>query len=83
MPTKHRLRLYYLDCTRKVGPEPDQRSQNSTVDAVEAQPRWRMPQGNVELVAEKQILGLKPPTRLEQISDQDRNSPQSRRHHGS
>jgi hypothetical protein len=30
---------------------------------------WRPPQGDVELMSEKQVLGFKPPPRLEQIND--------------
>jgi hypothetical protein len=32
--------------------------------------RWRPPQSDVELMAEKQILGFKPASRLEQIGDE-------------
>src|SRR3974377_2203723 len=80
IPAQNRLRLYHLDRTSEVGPEPDQTNQNGTVDPAQSQPPWCIPQGNVELVAQEQILGLKSPTGLEQINDEVGESPKDRKH---
>src|SRR3974390_1689175 len=80
IPAQNRLRLYHPDRTSEVGPEPDQTNQNGTVDAAQSQPPWCIPQGNVELVAQEQILGLKSLTGLEQINDEVGESPKDRKH---
>src|SRR6516165_10815986 len=79
IPAQNRLRLYHPDRTSEVGPEPDQTNQNGTVDTAQSQPPWCIPQGNVELVAQEQILGLKSPTGLEQINDEVGESPKDHR----
>jgi hypothetical protein len=42
--------------------------------------RWRAPQGDVELMTEKQVLCLKPAPRLEQIGDKHSDRVQDRKH---
>jgi hypothetical protein len=54
VPAQNRFRLYHLNYTRKVGPKPNQPSQDATVDTMEAtQPRRHVLQGKVKLVAKK------------------------------
>jgi hypothetical protein len=47
---------------------------------VQSKTRRRPPQSNIELMAEKQILGFKPTPRLEQISDDHSECVQDRKH---
>jgi hypothetical protein len=42
--------------------------------------RWCPPQSDVELMAEKQILGFKPEPRLEQVRDKHSKRVQDRKH---
>jgi hypothetical protein len=80
MPSQDRVRLYHPNCSSEVRPEPDQPSQNDTIHATQAQSSRRLPQGNIELVAKKQILGLKPSARLKQVTSENRDSPNDRMH---
>src|SRR4029453_17391012 len=45
------------------------------------QTRWRPPQGDVELMAEKQILSFEPASRLEQVGDEHCKQMKDRQHH--
>jgi len=69
MPPKDRLRLRYLGHTEKTWPEPGHPYQQRPVTAAKSKTRRRAPQGNAELMTEKQVLGLKPAPRLEQVED--------------
>src|SRR3974377_1397391 len=73
-------RLYHPDRTSEIRPGADQTNQNGTVDAAQSQPPWCIPQGNVELLAQEQILGLKSPTGLEQINDEVGERQKDRKH---
>jgi hypothetical protein len=48
---------------------------------VQPQARRRPPQGDVELMAEKQILGFEPASRLEQVGDEHCQQMEDREHH--
>jgi len=80
MPPKDRLRLNHLGCTEQARPETGHPYQQSAVNAVQSKTRRRPPQRNIELMAEKQILGFKPTPRLEQISDEHSECVQDRKH---
>ena len=69
MPAENRVRFYHLNYASKVRPQPYQSSQYRTVDTTQAQSGRRLPQGNAELVAQEEILDLKPTMGLEQVRD--------------
>ena len=48
--------------------------------AAQSKTRWRAPQGDAELMTEKQVLGLKPAPRLEQVDDEHSERVQDRKH---
>jgi hypothetical protein len=48
---------------------------------VQPQTRRRAPQGDVELMAEKQVLGFKPAPRLEQVGDEHSERVKNGKHH--
>jgi hypothetical protein len=43
-------------------------------------PAWRPPQGDVELMTEKKVLGLKPAPRLQHVGDEYSERAQDRKH---
>jgi hypothetical protein len=56
------------------------RSKNAAGAAAQSKTRWRAPQGDAELMTEKQVLRLKPAPRLEQIGDKHSDRVQDRKH---
>jgi hypothetical protein len=48
---------------------------------MQPQTRRRPPQGDVELMAQKQILSFEPAPRLEQIGDEHCQQMEDRKHH--
>ena len=48
---------------------------------MEPQTGRRPPQGDIELMAEKQILRFEPAARLEQVGDEHRQQMKDREHH--
>jgi hypothetical protein len=42
---------------------------------------WRAPQGNIELVPEKQVLDLNPAPRAERVDDRHRKQMAKGKHH--
>jgi hypothetical protein len=64
MPAKDGLRLNHLGHTEQAGPEPGHPYQQRPVTAAQSKTRRRMPQGDAELMTEKQVLGLKGARRL-------------------
>ena len=80
MPPKDGLRLNDLDRTEQTRPEPRHQYEQGPVTAAQSKTRGRPPQGNVELMTEKQILGFKPAPRLEQVGDEHSERVQDRKH---
>jgi hypothetical protein len=72
MPSQDRLRLY--------GPNPRHRYQQRPVTTVQPQPSRRSPQGDVELMTEKQILGFESASRLEYVGNEHHEQMQDRKH---
>jgi hypothetical protein len=70
MPPQDCLRLNHLGRTKKAPPERGHPYEQRPVTAAQSKTRRCPPQSDGELMAEKQILGLKPPSRLEQINDE-------------
>ena len=50
------------------------------ITAAQSKTRWCPPQGDVELMAKKQILSFKPAPRLEQVGDEHSERVQDRKH---
>jgi hypothetical protein len=65
MPTQDGLRLNHLHRTKKVRPEPGHPYEQRAITAKQSKTRRCPPHSDRELMAEKQILGLKPAPRLE------------------
>jgi hypothetical protein len=61
-------------------PEPGHPYQQRPVTAAQSKTKRRTPQGDTELVAEQQVLGLKPAPRFEQIGDEHSERVHDRRH---
>jgi hypothetical protein len=69
MPAKDRVRLNYLGCTKQARPEPGHPYEQRPVTAAEPKTWGRLPQSDVELMAEKKVLGFESAPRLEQVGD--------------
>src|SRR5438477_2706432 len=80
MPPKDRLRLNDLGRTEQARPEPGHPYQQRPVTAAQSKTRRRAPQGDAELMTKKQVLGLKPAPRLEQVGDEHSQGVQDRKH---
>jgi len=64
------LRLYDLGRAEQTRPEPSHPDQQRPVTATQSKTRRRAPQGDTELMTEKQVLGFQPAPRLEQVDDE-------------
>ena len=70
MPPQDSFRLNYLGHADQVRPEPGHPYEQRAITATQSKTRRCPPQSDVELMAEQQILGLKPAPRLEQVDDE-------------
>src|SRR5258707_1603608 len=80
MPPKDRLRLNHLGHAKQARPEPGHPHQQSSITTAQSKTRRRTPQGDAELMSEKQVLGLKPAWRLEQVGDEHSERVQDCKH---
>jgi hypothetical protein len=80
MPAKDGLRLNDLRRTEQARPAPRHPDQQGPVTAAQLKTRRRTPQGDAELMAEEQVLGLKPARRLEEVNDEHCDRMQEREH---
>src|SRR5205814_8572813 len=80
MSPKDRLRFNDLGRTEQARPKPGHPYQQRPVTATQSKTRRRMPQGDAELMTEKQVLGLKPAPRLEQVGDEHSERVQDCKH---
>ena len=80
MPPKDRLRLHHLGQIKQIGPDPRDPYQQHPVTTMQPQTRRRLPQGDVELMTEKQILGFEPASRLEHVGDEHSEPMQDYQH---
>ena len=80
MPTQDGLRLYHLGRIKQARPELGHPYKQCAITAAKSKTRRCPPQSNVELMAKKQVLGFKPPPRLEQINDEHSERVQDRKH---
>jgi hypothetical protein len=70
MPTQDGLRLNHLHRIKKARPKPRHPYEQRAIRPMQSKTRRRPPQSNDQLMAEKQILSLKPAPRLEQVGDE-------------
>ena len=80
MPTKDGLWLNHLGHAEQARPEPGHPYQQRPVTAAQSKTRRRTPQGDAELMTEKQVLGFKLAPRLEQVGDAHSERVQHRKH---
>ena len=80
MPTQDGLRLYHLGRTKQARPELGHPYKQCAITAAKSKTRRCPPQSDVELMSEKQVLGFKPPPRLEQINDEHSEREHDRKH---
>jgi hypothetical protein len=66
--------------TDQVRPELGYQYEQGAVTTAQSNTRWCSPQRDVELMTQKQILGLKPAPRLEQVNDEKPEREQDRSH---
>ena len=70
MPPQDRLLLHHPRQIEQVGANPSHPDQQGPVATVQSKPNRCPPQGDIELMARKQFLDLKPAPRLEQIANE-------------
>ncbi len=80
MPPKDRLRLNDLGRADQARPEPGHPHQQRPVTAEQSKARRRLPQSDVELMTEKQVLSFNPASRLEYVGDEHHEQVQDRKH---
>src|SRR5438034_6737834 len=80
MPTKDGLWLNHLGHAEQARPEPGHPYQQRPVTAAQSKTRRRTPQGDAELMTEKQVLGFKPARRLEEVNEEHCERMQEREH---
>jgi hypothetical protein len=80
MPSQDSLGLYDLGYIEQSGPNPRHPYQQRPVTTVQPQTRRRSPQCDVELMTEKQVLGFKPASRLEDVGDEHNEQVQDGKH---
>ena len=70
MPSQDGLRLNHLHRIKQARPKPGHPYEQRAITAKQSETRRCLPHSDRELMAEKQILGLKPAPRLEQVGDE-------------
>src|SRR5919106_17045 len=70
MPPQDGLRLNHLHRTKQARPKPGDPYEQRAITAKQSKTRRCPPQSDAQLMAEKQILGLKPAPQLEQVGDE-------------
>jgi hypothetical protein len=80
MPTQDGLRPNHLHRTKKARPKPRHPYEQRAITATQSKARRCPPHGDRELMAEKQILSLKPALRLEQVGDEHSERVQDCKH---
>ena len=80
MPTQDGLWLNHLNSIKKARPKPRHPYEKSAITAAQSKTRRCLPQSDGQLMAEKQILSLKPAPRLEQVGDEHSEGVQDCQH---
>jgi len=81
MPAQDRLRLNYLNSIKKARPKPGHAHEQSAITPAQSKPLWFAPQSDGQLMAQQQILRLKPAPRFEQVGGEPSEGMQDRKHH--
>jgi len=80
MPPQDRLRLNDVGQTEQPWPEPSHPYQQRPVTPAKLQTVRCTPQGNIELMAEKEVLDFKPAPRPEEVRDESPEQLEDRKH---
>ena len=80
MPSQDGLRLHDLGYIEQTGAKSRDPYKKRPVTAVQPQTRRSPPQGNIELMTEKQVLGFEPASRLEHAGDEHSECVKDRKH---
>src|SRR5271169_2010061 len=80
MPSQYGFQLHHLGHTEQTRPEFGYQYEQGAVAAAQSNTRSCSPQRDVELMTQKQILGLEPVPRLEQVNDEKPEREQDRNH---
>src|SRR5262249_11307171 len=80
MPAKDGLRLNDMRRTEQARPKPSHPDHQGPVTATQSKARRRTPQGDAELMAKEQVLGLKSARRLEEVYNEHCERMQDREH---
>jgi hypothetical protein len=80
VPPQDGLRLNDLGRTKKAWPKLGHPYEQRAIATTQSKTRRCPSQSNVELMAEKQILGFKPEPRLEHVGDEHSERVQNRNH---
>jgi hypothetical protein len=81
MPSQDRFGPNHAGQSDQAWPQPRHQFQQSSVTGTEPQTMWRAPQGNIELVPEKQVLDLNPAPRAERVDDRHCKQMAEGKHH--
>ena len=79
-PPKDRLRFNDLGRTEQARPELGHPDQQRPVTAAQSKASRCLPQNDVELMTEKQVLSFNPASRLEYVGDEHHEQVQDRKH---
>ena len=80
MPPQDCVRLNDAGQTEQPWPEPSHPYQQRSVTPAKLQTVRCTPQGDIELMPEKEVLDFKPPRRLEQVGDERPEQLEDRKH---
>ena len=80
MPTKDSLWLNHFGHAKQTRPEPCHPYQQHPVKFAQSKLGRRAPEGDIELMTEKNVLGFKPPPRLKQIGNEQSKCMQDCKH---
>jgi hypothetical protein len=78
MPPQDRVGLNHAGQTQQAWPEPSHPDQQCTVTPPKPQAVRCTPQGNIELMSEKEVLDFKPLPRPKQVSEKRPKQPEDR-----
>jgi hypothetical protein len=80
MPSQDGIGLNNLSQTEQAWPEPRHPHQQDPITPPQPEMSWCSPQGDVELMPQKEVLNFKPAPRLEQIGDKCGQQMEDRQH---
>jgi hypothetical protein len=69
MPAHDCVRPNHARQAEQIWPEPCHPDHECSVSSTQPETPWSLPHRDIELMAQKQVLDLKPPPRLEPVED--------------